>query len=159
LEFGIEHFKKKKVVGVAGYTLPHKKGTIWEKLFFDWGWRKMFEISGYYLKDNFFSTTNCILKKKLWKQYPFDENLPKEILSTNKYGGEDYDWGLEMIARGYNLIVEPQFDVYHSHRENILDLASKYIAWQRIRKKLRSRKRPRNSFSSVFKKKIRHYEL
>jgi len=159
LESGVSHFVDEKVAGVAGYTLPHKEGTIWEKLAFDWGWRKLNEMSRAYVKDNYFSTTNCILRRSLWKVYPFDEKMPEEIPAASRFGGEDHDWGLEMLARGYRIIVEPRFDVYHSHGETVSQLVPKYIVWRRIRKATAMRKRPRQSYTRLTHVKPIYYVL
>ncbi len=149
LEKGVSHFENQKVAGVAGYTLPHHYGTVWEKLAFDFGWRRLMEQSRAYVKDTFFSTTNCVLRKSLWAEYSFDEKMPELIENAGKFGGEDYDWALEMLARGYKLVVEPQFDVYHSHGESLPKLVSKYLIWRKIRKDIRSLKRPRESYTRL----------
>jgi len=146
---GISHFDNSDVAGVAGYTTPHPYGTIWEKLAFDFGWRRLKERSRAYVKDTFFSTTNCILRRSLWTRYSFDERLPDLIEDAGKFGGEDYDWALEMLARGYRLIVEPRFDVYHSHNESLPALVSKYLVWRKIRKDIRSLERPRESYTKL----------
>lgn len=149
LESGVRHFAERDIAGVAGYVLPHRDGTFWEKLVYDWGWRRINELSKFYAKDDFFSTVNCILRRSLWEKYPFDERMPKLIPNTDKFGGEDYDWGLEMLARGYKLVVEPRFDVYHSHGETILQLIPKYSAWYAIQRAIRKLRRPRRSFTTV----------
>jgi len=159
LESGAIHFRSLKVAGVGGYSLPHSYGTIWEKLAYDWGWRRLNELSRFYLKDNFFSTVNCILRRSLWKEYPFDEKIPQEIPNMERFGGEDYDWGMEMLARGYRLIVEPRFDVYHSHGETISQLLPKYLIWRRIRKHIRSLRRPRKSYTRLKEEKPLCYDL
>jgi len=159
LERGISHFERPDVAGVAGYTTPHYYGTIWEKLAFDLGWRKLKERSKAYIKDTFFSTTNCILRRSLWTRYSFDEKLPDLIENAGKFGGEDYDWALEMLARGYELIVEPQFDVYHSHRESLPTLVSKYLVWRKIRRDIRSLKRPRESYTKLRVTRPKFYEI
>jgi len=151
LENGVSHFQSKNVAGVAGYTLPHHYGTIWEKIAFDLSWRRLKEQSRAYMKDTFFSTTNCILRRSLWKEYSFDEKMPELIENAGKFGGEDYDWALEMLARGYQLVVEPQFDVYHSHGESLPRLVTKYLIWRKIRKDIRSLKRPRKSYTRLEK--------
>jgi len=151
LENGISHFDSQNVAGVAGYTLPHPYGTIWEKLAFDLGWRRLKEQSGAYIKDNYFSTTNCIIRRSLWTEYSFDEKMPELIENAGKFGGEDYDWALEMLVRGYRIIVEPKFDVYHSHGESLSKLVSKYLIWRKIRKDIRSLKRPRESYTRLKK--------
>ena len=159
LESAVAHFEDKDVAGVGGYTLPHKQGTIWEKLAFDWGWRRFNEASKAYNKDTYFSTTNCIFRRLLWEEYPFDEKMPDLIPETVRFGGEDYDWSLEMLARGYKLIVEPKFDVYHSHGETVSQLVPKYLAWRKIRRNLKSFMRPRESFTRLKEKLPLYYIL
>jgi len=159
LEKGVSHFDSREVAGVAGYTMPHHYGTLWEKLAFDLCWRRRMEQSRAYVKDTFFSTTNCILRRSLWAEYTFDENLPELIENAGKFGGEDYDWALEMLARGYKLVVEPQFDVYHSHGESLSKLVSKYLIWRRIRRDIRSLERPRESYTKLRIKHPRFYLL
>ncbi|MEM3696644.1 MAG: hypothetical protein QXQ94_03965 [Candidatus Bathyarchaeia archaeon] len=158
LENGIQHFSDPKVAGVGGYFTPHKDGTLWEKLVYH-SWKKLNEISRAYVKDNFFSTIDCILRKSLWEEYPFDEQLPKEIPSAGKFGGEDYDWAVEMQARGYKIIVEPKFSVYHSHKEKLEQLLPKYLVWRQIRKKIRRLKRPRKSYTKLWKTKPAYYNI
>ena len=159
LEYGISHFKSRNVAGVAGYTLPHRYGTIWEKLAFDFGWRRPMEQSRAYVKDHFFSTTNCILRRSLWMEYSFDERMPELIENADRFGGEDYDWALEMLARGYRIIVEPRFDVYHSHGESLPRLVSKFLIWRKIRKDIRSLERPRESYTRLRRTRPFFYQI
>ena len=158
LESGVSHFKDPMVAGVGGYFSPHKNGTLMEKIVYN-AWKKLNEISRAYVKDNYFSTIDCILRKSLWKEYPFNEKLPKEIPYAGKFGGEDYDWAIEMQARGYKITVEPKFSVYHSHKEKLEQLLPKYLIWRRIRKKIRTLKRPRKSYTKLWKTKHLYYNV
>jgi hypothetical protein len=158
LENGVHHFGNRKVAGVGGYFSPHKDGTLWEKLVYN-SWKKLNEISRAYAKDNYFSTIDCILRKSLWEEYPFDEKIPREIPHAGKFGGEDYDWAIEMQARGYKIIVEPKFSVYHSHKEKLEQLVPKYLIWRRIRKKIKAFKRPRKSYTKLWKTKPLYYNI
>lgn len=158
LERGVTHFKNPKVAGVGGYFTPHKHGTIWEKITYK-SWKWLNKVSRGYIKDNFFSTTNCIFRKSLWEKYPFDESLPKEIPNTRKFGGEDYDWAVEMQARDYDIVVEPRFSVYHCHNETLAQLIPKYLIWRRIRIEINSFKRPRKSYTKLEKEKPFFYGL
>jgi hypothetical protein len=158
LESGVSHFKNPKVAGVGGYFSPHNNGTLWEKLVYN-SWKKLNEISRAYVKDNYFSTIDCILRKSLWEEYPFDEKLPKEIPYAGKFGGEDYDWTIEMQTRGYRIIVEPKFSVYHSHKEKLEQLLPKYLIWRRIRKKIKALKRPRKSYTNLWETKPLCYNI
>jgi len=159
LEVGVRHFKNPKIAGVGGFTISHKDGTVWEKIGYDWLWKKRSEVSKAYVKDDFFSTVNCVLRKSLWEEYPFDERLPSEIPYSKKFGGEDFDWAIEMEARGHKIIVEPRFVVCHSHGETFAQLTSKYIVWQRIRHEIRSLKRPRKSYTKLKTVKPLYYDL
>jgi glycosyltransferase involved in cell wall biosynthesis len=159
LEVGVDPFRDAKVAGVGGYTASHGNATIWEKIGYDWLWRKRSELSKVYAKDDFFSTVNCVLRRSLWKEYPFDERLPNEIPDAERFGGEDYDWAVEMEARGYKIVVEPTFTVFHSHREPLTALLLKYLVWRQIRKKIRLFKRPRRSYTRLSVEKPSYYEL
>jgi len=57
-------------------------------------------------KDYFFHNANSAIRKTIWKETPFDEEIR---------GVEDRDWGRKMIARGYRIVYEPSACVYHHH--------------------------------------------
>jgi len=149
LETGAVHFRNPEVVGVGGYFVPHKDGSIWEKLAYDLGWKRLNELSRAYVEDDFFSTINCILRKSSWVEYPFDEKLPSKIFEAGKFGGEDYDWAKEMLFRGCSIIVDSRFIVYHSHKERLPQLVLKYVVWRRIRKRIRMLRRPRKPYTRL----------
>ncbi|MEM3703404.1 MAG: hypothetical protein QXX79_03155 [Candidatus Bathyarchaeia archaeon] len=157
LETGISPFKS-QVAGVGGYYIPHKDGTIWEKIIYN-SWSGLNTVSKSYLKDNHFSTVNCVIRKSSWKEYPFDERLPSTIPYTEKFGGEDYDWAVEMQARGYKVIIDPKFSVFHSHGETLPKLISKHVIWNRIKSEIKALKRPRESYTKLGKLKPKCYNL
>lgn len=148
LEDGLKHFKDENVACVSGFFYPHQ----------DTHHVKRLSVVTYYLIEkivlnmNWCSTMNCIIRKSLWKKYPFDENLPKIIPETRRYGLEDYDWSLEMIARGFKVVVDPKFSVYHAHEAGLKEIKRgirNFFIHRRIQKKIRQLKRPRGSFSRV----------
>jgi rhamnosyltransferase len=149
LENGARHFEENDVAGVSGFFVPHKDGTVAGKL----------DALIYYLgqrataQGDWFCTISSIIRKQLWKIYPFDEDLPRIVPEARKYGLEDYDWAQEMIARGYRIVEDPLFSVFHSHAKG-LDEAMRnvknYFVYRRIQEKIRSFSRPRRSFSRVF---------
>lgn len=57
-------------------------------------------------KDPFFHNANSMIPRKIWDQYPFDEQ------TTNI---EDRLWAKEVLSAGYHLIYEPDAPVYHHH--------------------------------------------
>lgn len=158
LENGLTHFEGSDVAGVGGYFSSHMDGGVWEKIVYGC-WSGLNGLSGARFKSNHFSTVNCIIRKSLWKEYPFDEKLPKIIPYSKNFGGEDYDWAVEMQARGYKVILDPTFNVYHSHRENPQKLISKHIIWSKIKADIRSLKRPRVSYTRLWRTKPVCYSL
>jgi len=78
LESGVAHFRNLKVVCVEGYSSPHEDGSVWEKLGYEWNRPK--ELSGAYVKDDFFSTVNCVLRKSLWKSISLARNCRMSLL-------------------------------------------------------------------------------
>ncbi len=148
LQNGLRHLENPRVAGVTGFFLPHKEKNILDK----------FDILMYYfsqklvLRQDWCSTINCIIRKPLWRLYPFDENLQKLIPETRKYGLEDYDWSKEMMARGYRIVVDPLFSVFHSHHKWLEELGRNtkgYFTYRRIQQKIDLFTRPRESFSKV----------
>jgi GT2 family glycosyltransferase len=149
LQEGTKHFEDGKVAGVSGFFLPHQEGTAirrFDKTVYQFTQRAI-------LRQDWCSTINCIIRKSLWQIYPFDENLIKIIPKTRKYGLEDYDWSKEMAARGFRIVVDPMFSVYHSHGR-VLDETARnvkgYFVYREIQQKINLLKRPRTSFSRVF---------
>ena len=57
-------------------------------------------------KDTFFHNANSIIRKELWKNIPFDDQI------TNI---EDRLWAKEVIKQGFTILYEPEASVYHYH--------------------------------------------
>jgi glycosyltransferase involved in cell wall biosynthesis len=57
-------------------------------------------------KDFFFHNANSMIRRALWEQVPFDEELT---------GVEDRDWAKKVIERGHKIVYEPKASVYHFH--------------------------------------------
>jgi GT2 family glycosyltransferase len=154
LEDGLTHFKNEKVACVSGYFYPHQDTQCTRNLSII-----AYRITEkYVLKMNWCSTMNCIIRKSLWKEYPFDENLPKVIPKTRIYGLEDYDWTLEMEARGLKTIVDPRFSIYHSHGSGLSEIRrniQNFFIHKRLQRQIRKLKRPRESFCSIKGKNLR----
>jgi glycosyltransferase involved in cell wall biosynthesis len=148
LENGLRHFKDPKVACVSGYFSPFVKDDFARetvKLLYHFSER-------IFLKLSWCSTVNGIIRKSLWKEYPFDESLPELIPETERRGLEDYDWSMEMKTRGFKVVIEPAFSVYHSHergfREVLRNLRN-YFVYYRIQRRINRLKRPRKSYSKV----------
>lgn len=138
LEDGLINFKDPKVAGISGHYTEFPTGYYSRKL------GKLILKLARGKRATFspwMTNTNSIIRKDLWKEYPFDEKLPE---------CEDYDWACEMLARGYNIIKNPKFSVFHSHF-----LLGKPGYWRRLSKwkkicaMIDKRKRPRKSFTRL----------
>ena len=148
LKEGTKHFEDSNVAGVSGFFIPHHEGTAigrFDKAVYQFTQRAI-------LRQDWCSTINCIIRKSLWRVYPFDENLPKIIPETKKYGLEDYDWSREMLARGFRIVVDPMFSVFHSHGRVLNETARNvkgYFVYRQIQQKIDLLNRPRASFSRL----------
>lgn len=58
------------------------------------------------VKDYFFHNANSMLRRDVWNQYPFDEDV------TNI---EDWVWGKAVTNAGFYLAYDPEAAVYHHH--------------------------------------------
>ncbi len=143
LEAGLKHFADENVAGVSGFFLPSAKGIV-ARLFY--------MVEGPLKTITWISTINCIIRKAVWQEYPFDEGLLTLIPETRKYGGEDYDWSLEMRARGYTVVLDPEFSVIHVHEKNmgaeICRNVSNYFVYRKLREKVKRLQRPRHAVFS-----------
>jgi rhamnosyltransferase len=120
LEDGIKNFQDKKVAGITGY---YSRGVKPKKYWI--------RFSGENL-----TNTNSIIRKDLWKEYNFDENMA---------GGEDYDWGEEMLARGYKIIKDPKFSVSHYH----IITKDRKKEWAEFRDYVKAKNRPSPIFHKL----------
>lgn len=141
LESAARHFTNPRVAGVTGLSTPFRDGSVWEKLYFtpvsiNLYRKKWLSPFLYKMGPHMFSTTNCMIRKSLWIEYPFDESL---------HQCEDYDWGVEMRARGFLTPIDPDFSVYHSHGDNLGTFISRLRKWEILRGRITARTRPRNS--------------
>ena len=150
LEDGRAHFKDGSVAGVSGFFMPHVDGAMIGDVD-----RKVYRfVQKAILRQNWCSTINCVIRKSLWEVYPFDESLVKIIPDTKKYGLEDYDWSMEMRIRGYCIVVDPSFSVFHSHGGALSEVGRNvrgYFVYREIQKRIDHFERPRNSYSRLLR--------
>jgi len=125
LKSGLGHFKDENVAAVTGYMSAFPLGYYSRKygnIFFASYQRKLKH------KCKNMTNTNALIRRDLWEKYSFDESLEE---------CEDYDWASEMIKRGYDVIKDPKFNIFHSHL--ILGRGfdiTKLIRWRRICNKI-----------------------
>lgn len=137
LESGLKNFRDKRVAGVTGYYTSLPIGYYWR-------WLGRFAFLAYKNREDktpWMTNTNAIIRKDLWKKYPFDEKLE---------GSEDYDWAKEMIARGYNVVKHKKFSVFHSHfllgRPGYYAMLPIWGKWNAV---IDKKERPSKSFTKI----------
>ena len=91
------------VAGVYGRQLPTDQTHDIDK-------RDMYLVFGLdkkvQHKDPFFHNANSIIKKSIWREFPFD---------NEEINIEDRIWGQMIIEQGYKLVYNPTSMVYHMH--------------------------------------------
>ncbi len=127
---GLANFQDEKVAGVFVEPLPLPEGTWAEKLFsipnkIFKSKRVIFEVENK-PHGGILGFTNAIIRRDLWEQYPLNEDFAG--------GGEDVDWARHWLDKGYRIVREPGFVVYHSHNLGLIDLIKQYIGWKKMAK-------------------------
>jgi len=128
---GLVNFQNKKVAGVFAEPLSLPDGTWVEKLF------SLFNIRIFKRRRVIFGVgkkprggalgfTNAIIRRDLWEKYPLNEDFAG--------GGEDVDWAWHWLDKGYLIVREPDFVVYHSHNLGLVDLIKQYVGWKKMTK-------------------------
>lgn len=99
----LSNFNDMKVAGVYGRQEPMNQSSDLDKrdLWIIFGSDKRVQV-----KDSFFHNANSMIRRSIWEEVPFDENV------TNI---EDRVWAKQVIDKGYKIIYEPEASVYHYH--------------------------------------------
>ncbi len=130
LSDGLENFSDKMVAGVYATPLANPEANKLEKLLYSIAGlfrQKQFEVNK--LKEvrmGGFGTTNAIIRKNLWEKYHFNKAF--------EMGGEDGDWAKHWVAKGYKIIHNPKFKVYHSHNLGLTGQIKQFIGWIKMGK-------------------------
>lgn len=103
LESLVADCRENKVAGVYGRQVPTSFSSAQDKrdLLVTFGLDKRVQK-----KDYFFHNANSLIRKDVWEQYPFDEEVGNI---------EDRVWAKQVIEAGYTLVYEPEAAVYHYH--------------------------------------------
>ncbi len=128
LSSGLKHFEDPKVAGVYCPVRPGPQPTPGDLLLHLPGYVAA-KASGLRLAESgemaVFAATNVILRKSLWEQHNFDERFGA--------GGEDGEWAAWVIERGYAIMREPRFSVYHSHGLTIKEAKRQLAYYGKLR--------------------------
>lgn len=141
LESGIRHFRDSKVAGVFGSeTFPSHASKMdrWirkiAELYYP-GLKKIhiYDKSSIMIGPGLLATMSAAIRKDLWEKHPFDTEISKSG------AGEDTEWAFYFLRRGYKIVVDPEFSVFHFHNINSKDFIrrnlnfyySYYLAFQK----------------------------
>lgn len=126
---GVRHFKNPQVAGVFCPVLAGEDGTNFEKAT-SYMWYRLRTMHGVFPAQltygGLMSATNAAFRKSLWEEHPFDEAFGR--------GGEDVEWALWAISKGYLLMCDPDFVAYHAHHLGVVGYIRQYALWMRMSK-------------------------
>ena len=118
IESGLRHFSDPKVAGVFGSELFPEDATVWDKI-----GRKAaqmyypglhgvhhYEKAKLSIGPGLLATISAAIRRDLWDEHHFSEEVAKSG------AGEDTEWGFYFLRRGYKIVVDPEFAVYHRHK-------------------------------------------
>lgn len=99
----VNEIESPEVAGVYGRQEPFSFSSAFDKrdLMITFGLDRKVQV-----KDSFFHNANSIIKKSVWQEVPFDEEVSHI---------EDRIWAGEVLKRGYKIIYQPEARVYHYH--------------------------------------------
>lgn len=130
LEDGLSNLSE-SVMGVYGAVWALPDASIWEKILFNrylsfirnaWKlgtWQKQVFIT--HAGTGVLGFTNAVIRKDLWGSHHFDESYG--------LGGEDGEWARYWFARGYKVVRDIKFSVYHSHGLGLKQLMAQWRYW------------------------------
>lgn len=103
LETLVADCRDDSVAGVYGRQVPTSYSSAQDKrdLLVTFGLDKRIQK-----KDYFFHNANSLIRRDVWEQHPFDEEVGNI---------EDRVWAKHVIEAGYTLVYEPDAAVYHYH--------------------------------------------
>ena len=103
----IRGFSDKSIAGIYGRQLALRDSNplIKKDLFKSYGGKRKIQ-----LEEHFFSNANCAIRRNLWEDIPFHDELT---------GSEDYYWAKCVQERGFKILYDPDASVYHSHNETL----------------------------------------
>lgn len=123
----LDFTQKNNIAGVYGTVLPSKDATLLEWFYYVPGFLEFRKKIANKKRMGILGNTNSIIRRDLWCDHHYDESY--------KDGGEDGEWAYFFINKGYNIIKDPQFAVYHSHGYWIKDTIRQYRHWKKVANK------------------------
>jgi glycosyltransferase involved in cell wall biosynthesis len=105
-----EPLSDEHVAGCYGRQVPLPECHAWDRLNLE---RYFGDNPRLQSDDPFFSNANAAIRRDVWREIPFSEELP---------GSEDHVWAAAAQAAGHRIVYEPRAAVMHSHNEGFRQL-------------------------------------
>jgi len=128
LEYGLRHFVDSRAAGV--YSMPavdHRASfserfvEILKRAVFGQATLRVLDRASIFVGLGLMNTGSAIIRRDLWEKHPFDVEL------SAHGGGEDSEWGFHYLRRGYKVVEDAAFGVYHCHGDTL----ARYLARSR----------------------------
>lgn len=114
---------RKDVAGVYGRQLPRDDAYPMERFMLSRLYGKVPRLQRVErgqpmaLDRTLFSTVNCALRRDLWRERPFSDEVTMS---------EDQEWSRYWLGRGYAIAYEPEAAVVHSHNNSLSRVFRRY---------------------------------
>ncbi len=125
LELGLADFTNERIAGVYGNVHSLPDASIWEKIYYGFGFKNRKRVIKK-ARIGVLGNTNTIVRKDLWQKYKYDERLIE--------GGEDVAWARHYLKKGFVVIRDPGFSVFHSHGLGFFKFLKQVQHWHKISK-------------------------
>ena len=118
-----DDFNKPKVAMVNGRQIPWQTTKPPEKFFYFYFFPN-FKIvvnrndSDYYRDNMFISNVNAAIRKDIWQQFRFSEDVLM---------GEDKEFAKRVLSAGWDIIYQPEAVVYHAHDFTLISLFKRCV--------------------------------
>jgi len=107
----VDNFAEPQVAMVSGRQIPWRTTKPPEKFYYAYNF-PTFKIavsqgaSDYYHDNIFISNVNSAIRKDVWQQFKFSEDILM---------GEDKEFAKRVLLGGWSIVYEPEAAVYHAH--------------------------------------------
>lgn len=130
LENGLRHFVDSTVAGVYSMpTVDHRASfsersvEFLKRAVFGQATLRVLDRASIFVGLGLMNTGSAIIRRDLWEKHPFDVEL------SAHGGGEDSEWGFHFLKRGYKVVEDAAFGVYHCHGDTLSRYLSRSLAY------------------------------
>jgi len=126
LKIAASYLDYDKVAGVYGPCLADSDASLTERLCYSINlvrlYRKPVVLES--SRMGIMGNTNSFFRRVSWQKHRFDLDMGE--------GGEDAEWALYWLGKGYKFIFEPKTAVYHSYGLTFGNFLDQFKHWQKV---------------------------